>query len=126
MFKDNRKNLNKKKLNIKTLPPPPSQKPISHNINLPQQNLPQQNSILNTLKDGFSFGVGSSIGHRAVNAIFSDKKEENINDKKEVIINSNIEKINDPDFLYKKYIECIKNNQNDNNISECLKILEKN
>jgi len=138
MFRDNRKNLNKKKLNIKNLPPPPSQKPISHNINssqqnLPQQSLPQQNSILNTLKDGFSLGVGSSIGHRAVNAIFSDKKEENINDKKEENIsdkkeeniNSKIEKINDPDFLYKKYIECIENNQNDNNIRECLKILEK-
>jgi hypothetical protein len=121
MFRDNKKNLNRKKLNIKTLPPPPS-----YNINLPQQNLPQQNSILNTLKDGFSFGVGSSIGNRVVNGILSDKKEENINDKKEVIINSKIEKINDPDLLFKKYIDCIENNKKDNDISECLKILEKN
>ena len=104
---------NKKKLNRKTLPPPPSQKSISHDIS--SQN-PQnsQNSILNTIKDGFSFGVGSSIGHRVVNGIFGDKKEENINDKKEVI--------NESDFLFKKYNECIKNND----ISECLKILEKN
>ena len=111
-----------KSLNIKN-PPPPSQKPNLSQQSLPQQSLPQQNTFLNTMKEGFSFGVGSSIGHRVVNGIFSDKKEENINDKKEVIINK-IEKINDPDFLYKKYNECIDNVKSDNDMNECLKILE--
>ena len=91
---------NKKKLNRKTLPPPPSQKPISHDINS-QNSQNSQNSILNTIKDGFSFGVGSSIGHRVVNGIFSDKKEENINDKKEQNISDKKEVIIDPDFLFR-------------------------
>jgi hypothetical protein len=61
------------------------------------------------LKEGFSFGVGSSIGHKLMDGIFNDKKEEkNINNKEEVIENkiffdSNKEVINNSDILFKKY-----------------------
>ena len=90
---------------------------------------PEQNSLLNTMKDGFSFGIGSSMGNMIVNQIF-DKKEINIsntNDKnisEKKIFTDKVEIINNTEILFKKYNECI-DNKKDNDISECLKILEK-
>jgi len=133
-------------------PPPKKTESVKHY---------EQNSLLNTMKDGFSFGIGSSMGHMIVNRIFSDKKEtniSNINDKNisenklftdnndknisvnkvftdnndknisvnKVFTDNNVEIINNTEILFKKYNECIENNKKDNDINECLKILEKN
>lgn len=107
-------------------------KPSPQNIELIKQK-PEQHSLVNTMKDGFSFGIGSSMGHMIVNKIFSDKKETNIsntNDKNisenKVFTDNKVEIINNTEILFKKYNECIENNKKDNDINECLKILEKN
>ena len=107
-------------------PPPPTK-----TESIKQQN--EQHSLFNTMKDGFSFGIGSSIGHMIVNRIFSDKKENNIsnsNDKNvsenKIFTDNKVEIINNTEILFKKYNECIENNKKDNDINECLKILEKN
>jgi hypothetical protein len=133
-------------------PPPPRKtesikhvqhKPLTPPLTPPRKiesiQKPEQNSLLNTMKDGFAFGFGSSIGHKIVNEIFSDKKETNTsnisnisnnNDKNisenKVVFTGNKEEINNVEILFKKYNECIENNKKDNDISECLKILEKN
>lgn len=129
-------------------PPPPrkteSIKHVQHSPPPPPRKIesiqkPDQNSLLNTMKEGFAFGFGSSIGHKIVNEIFSDKKETNVsntsntndaNDKNisenKVFTNNNEEIINSTEILFKRYNECIENTKKDNDISECLKILEKN
>ena len=94
------------KMNSKsyTAPPPlqTQQPPIRTHTPL-QSN---QSSMFDTMKQGFSFGVGSSIAH----SIFGPKnKDENVN-KKEV---SNETKLTS-DKIYEIYNKCLE--KNDNNI----------
>jgi hypothetical protein len=114
----NRRNIPKKKIiplppkKIESIPPPAI-----------ITKKPEGNSFFNTLKEGFSFGVGSSIGHRMVDGIFNNNKdmETNVNKNIETNINKN------SDNLYQKYNECMNNNTKENfDINECIKILESN
>jgi hypothetical protein len=93
---------------------------------------PVQNSLFSAMKEGFSFGIGSSMGRMIVNQIFNDKKEINYshnNDKdiseNKVLPDNKVEIINNTDFFFKKYNECIEDNKKGYDIKECLEILEK-
>ena len=61
--------------NIKTIPPPMN----TFSTHCPQVQIPkllpqkQNNSLLGTLAEGFSFGVGSSVARHVVDSIFSSK-----------------------------------------------------
>ena len=103
-----------------TMPPPPMRTPPlplqtqspSIKPNIPLQSH-QQPSMFDTMKQGFSFGVGSSIAH----SIFGPKnKDENVN-KKEV---SNETKLTS-DKIYEIYNKCLE--KNDKNI-DCNAILQ--
>ena len=90
-------------------PPPPLQSQ-SHPMKptAPLQN--QTPSMFDTIKQGFSFGVGSSIAHNMVNSIFGPKnKDENVNKKE----SSNETKLTS-DKIYEIYNKCLE--KNDNNI----------
>ena len=91
-------------------PPPPLQ---SHQSSPIKPNTPlqiQQPSMLDIIKEGFSFGLGSSIAHNMVNSIFGSKnKDENVI-KKEV---NNETKLSS-DKIYEIYNKCLE--KNDNNI----------
>jgi hypothetical protein len=101
-------------------PPPPLQTqspqirtpmPLQSQSHTPLQSHPP--SMFDTMKQGFSFGVGSSIAH----SIFGPKnKDENVN-KKEV---SNETKLSS-DKIYEIYNKCLE--KNDNNI-DCNVILQ--
>ena len=74
---------------------------------------PSAPSMFDTMKQGFSFGVGSSIAHN----IFGNKnKDESVN-KKETQIEPKLS----ADKIYELYFICL--DKNDNNI-DCGKILE--
>jgi hypothetical protein len=62
--------------NIETTksPPPPKQNNKSNN----------SNNLLNTLKDGFGFGVGSSIAHHSIDALINTNKDKPNEDNKEI------------------------------------------
>jgi hypothetical protein len=89
------------------IPPPPLQSHPSSSMRTqppPLQSHPP--SMFDTIKQGFSFGVGSSIAH----SIFGAKnKDENVN-KKEA---SNETKLTS-DKIYEIYNKCLE--KNDNNI----------
>ena len=90
---------------------PPS--PMKPNTTL--QNQPP--SMLDTIKQGFSFGVGSSIAHNMVNSIFGPKnKDENVIRKEA----SDETKLTS-DKIYEIYNKCLE--KNDNNI-DCNVILQ--
>jgi hypothetical protein len=94
---------------MKTSPPLPLQiHPPPMRTPTPLQSHPP--SMFDTIKQGFSFGVGSSIAHNMVNSIFGPKnKDENVI-KKEV---SNETKLTS-DKIYEIYNKCLE--KNDNNI----------
>ena len=98
---------------MRTSPPPlqsHSQSPM--NPSAPLQSHPP--SIFDTMKQGFSFGVGSSIAH----SIFGPKnKDENVI-KKEV---NNESKLTTTDKIYEIYNKCLE--KNDNNI-DCNVLLQ--
>jgi hypothetical protein len=94
-------------------PPPPLQSHSSSPMNpsAPLQSHPP--SMFDTMKQGFSFGVGSSIAH----SIFGPKnKDENVI-KKEV---TNETKLSS-DKIYEIYNKCLE--KNDNNI-DCNVLLQ--
>lgn len=94
-------------------PPPPLQTQPAPMRTPPQPLQIQPPSMFDTIKQGFSFGVGSSIAH----SIFGPKnKDENVN-KKEV---SNETKLTS-DKIYEIYNKCLE--KNDNNI-DCNVILQ--
>jgi len=101
--------------------PPPTKTPLQNQP--PQMKTPspslqnQPPSMLDSIKQGFSFGVGSSISHNMVNSIFGSKnKDENIN-KKEVSDETKLT----TDKIYEIYNKCLE--KNDNNI-DCTVILQ--
>lgn len=103
------------------IPPPPSQTP------LPQSPLSQsgnivshQPSMIDSMKQGFSFGLGSSVAHNVADSFFKPKD-----------INNNIDSNNNTDSnnksnvttskMYELYNNCLE--ENDININ-CINILE--
>ena len=76
--------------------------------------VPSAPSMFDTMKQGFSFGVGSSIAH---NLFDNRKKDEVFVNKKETQVEPNLS----ADKIYELYFICL--DKNDNNI-DCGKILE--
>lgn len=70
--------------------------------------------MFDTMKQGFSFGVGSSIAH---NLFDNRKKDEVVVNKKETPVETKLS----ADKIYELYAICL--DKNDNNI-DCSKILE--
>lgn len=105
------------KSNYKSYTPFPKQSPPLPIPKTPTVLQNQPPSMVDSIKQGFSFGVGSSIAHNMVNSIFGSKnKDENIN-KKEVSDETKLT----PDKLYEIYNKCLE--ENDNNI-DCTIILQ--
>lgn len=75
--------------------------------------VPQAPSMFDTMKQGFSFGVGSSIAHN----LFGNKNKEEVVNKKETPVEPKLH----ADKIYELYAICL--DKNDNNI-DCSKILE--
>ncbi len=97
------------------IPPPLQIQPPPMRIPTPLQSHPP--SMLDSMKTGFSFGVGSSIAHTMVNSIFGPKnKDENVIKKEP----SNETKLTS-DKIYEIYNKCLE--KNDNNI-DCNEILQ--
>ena len=94
-------------------PPPP--KGNTHN----QSPQPQVPSLFDSMKQGLGFGVGSSIGHKAVDSLFNSphKKDENIS-------NENIEKECNLTVLemYELYNKCLKETEDDNKCNKIIKL----
>ena len=63
-------------------------------------------SMMNTLKEGFSFGVGSAIAHNTINSLFSSKPVSNNCEflKKEINNTTSPELI---EKLKNEYIKCL-------------------
>jgi hypothetical protein len=97
--------VSEKKPNI---PPPLRAHP--HPPSHPQSQPP---SMFDTMKQGFSFGVGSSIAHN----IFTSKNKDETNKKNDI---SNETKLSS-DKIYDLYNKCLE--KNDNNI-DCNVILQ--
>jgi hypothetical protein len=110
---------NNKLLPPAKLPPPPA-KPIFN----PQQQVSQSPSMMDSIKHGFSFGIGSSIAHNMVNKIFNSNDKPST-DKPHIdkpsIDKPSIDK-SSIDKMYELYNKCLE--KNDNNVN-CSDILEK-
>ena len=95
-------------------PPSPSPSP---SLFAPMPIQRSSNSMMDTMKQGFAFGIGSSIAHN----LFDSKpksKDENVN-KNEI---TNEPKLT-TDKMYELYNKCLENN--DRNI-DCTTILQNN
>lgn len=93
-------------------PAPPAKVPAP-SITVPSAQAPLAPSMFDTMKQGFSFGVGSSIAHN----IFGNKNKEEVVNKKETPVEPKLH----ADKIYELYAICL--DKNDNNI-DCRKILE--
>jgi hypothetical protein len=104
--------------NLKNNIPPPSRSPLSQSDSI----VSQQPSMIDSMKQGFSFGLGSSIAHSVVGSIFKSKDTNSNIDT----TNSNID-TNKPNVttskIYELYNKCVE--ENDININ-CNNILEIN
>ena len=99
---------------IKRNIPGPAKAPITApSVPAPSVPVPQGPSMFDTMKQGFSFGVGSSIAHN----IFGNKNKEEVVNKKETQVEPKLH----ADKIYELYAICL--DKNDNNI-DCSKILE--
>jgi hypothetical protein len=117
--------------NSKNNIPPPSRSPSPQNDNI----VSQQPSMIDSMKQGFSFGLGSSIAHSVVGSIFKSKDTNNTNNTNSHIdtTNSHIDTTNShidtnkPNVttskIYELYNKCVE--ENDININ-CNNILEIN
>lgn len=90
---------------IQPLPSPPA-KPIFN----PPQQVSQSPSMMDSIKHGFSFGIGSSIAHKIFNSNDNPSIDKPSIDKPST------------DKMYELYNKCLE--KNDNNIN-CSDILEK-
>jgi hypothetical protein len=93
--------------------PPPAPAPTYTPLQAP--------SMFDTIKQGFSFGVGSSIAHN----IFDSKSKDtytntnaNANANTNANTNTNESKLT-ADKLYELYNKCLDNNINNNNNIDC-------
>ncbi len=110
-------NLSASKQSIPPLHTPPPKQTISPPVYTPPQI--KSPSMLDTMKQGFSFGVGSSIAHNMMNSIFNSKnKDESINTKETMLTN---EPKLTTDKVYELYNKCLE--KKDNTIN-CNIILE--
>lgn len=98
--------------------------PKQYNIRHPPQYHPTTPGLIGSILQGFSFGAGSSMGHRAVDGIFNSAKIYDMNPVAK--IPSSIK--NDDDCLEKLelYQQCMNNNFTQceslyNNYFECTK-----
>ena len=94
-------------------PPPPMPSPVPTIIHAPSSSQPP--SMVDSMKQGFGFGIGSAIAHnlfRTNNNQETPKKSEPINEPK--LTN---------DKIYELYNKCLE--KNDNNI-DCTTILQNN
>ena len=111
-----KKSSKRKEINSKiqrNSPPPPSSSPIS-TPQIPQSMQQSSPSMFDSIKQGFGFGIGSSIANKAVNSIF------NSNDKKDIKADKDYNLIENK--IYDLYNKCLENNNND---IDCNHILEK-
>jgi len=74
--------------------------------------VPQAPSMFDTMKQGFSFGVGSSIAHN----LFGNKNKDEVVNKKETPVEPKLH----ADKIYELYAICLDKNDN----TDCSKILE--
>lgn len=91
---------------------PPATAPVTAHSG-PLGPVPSAPSMFDTMKQGFSFGVGSSIAHN----IFGNKnKDEVVVNKKETQVEPKLH----ADKIYELYFICLDKNDN----TDCSKILE--
>ena len=95
----------------KNIAPPPQKVTDSSNIQLP----PSSPSIFDSIKQGFGFGLGSSLAHKAIDSMTTDKNNSKEMDIKK--INNNL----NPSELYELYNKCLE--ETNRNI-KCNDILE--
>jgi hypothetical protein len=89
------------------IPPPPAGKK-----NLPVKQTPGLGStILGNIFTGMTFGAGSSMGHRAVDAVLGSKNQES----KDSQINNQETTFLPCERLFDMYENCLKNEKNDCN-----------
>ena len=89
-------------------PAPPAKAPIS----APSVTAPSPPSMFDTMKQGFSFGVGSSIAHN----LFGNKNKDEVVNKKETPVEPKLS----AEKIYELYAICLDKNDN----TDCSKILE--
>lgn len=106
--------------NSKSSPPPPAPSPSRSPA--PSPSAPIQSSspsMMDTMKQGFAFGIGNSIAHNLFNSKPNFKnKDENIN-KNEITSEPKLT----TDKMYELYNKCLE--ENDRNI-DCTTILQNN
>jgi len=95
--------------------PRPRPRPIPRPNTIPLPVQMQNHSMFETMKQGFSFGVGSSIANNMTKRIFNSKDKEEDKNKEEVKLTT--------DKMYELYNKCLE--KNDKNI-DCNIILQKN
>jgi len=102
-------------------PPPPSSLPIS-TPQIPQSMQQSSPTMFDSIKQGFGFGIGSSIANKAVNSIFNsnDKKDNTNTDTNTINVDKDYNLIENK--IYDLYNKCLENNNND---IDCNNILEK-
>lgn len=104
------------------VPPKPAIRPPSP-TSTPTPMRSQPPSMMDTIKQGFAFGVGSSIAHNIFDSKPNSKnKDENTNTNKMTNEITNEPKIT-TDKMYELYNKCLE--ENNRNI-DCTIILEKN
>ena len=109
----------------RSVPPhAPRSVPVPALTPLPAPAQTQSNSMFDTMKQGFSFGIGSSIAHRLFDP--SPHRNENIS-KNEVIPKNDVIPNNESKLttekMYELYNKCLE--KNDNKI-DCNIILQQN
>ena len=97
----------------RNIPGPAKAPPAPAPITAPSVTAPSPPSMFDTMKQGFSFGVGSSIAHN----LFDNKNKDEVVNKKETQVEPKLQ----ADKIYELYAICL--DKNDNNI-DCRKILE--
>jgi hypothetical protein len=110
-------NLSGPKQSIPPLHIPPPKQTISSPVYTPLQI--KTPSMLDTVKQGFSFGVGSSIAHNMMNSIFNSKNKDETINTKEIKLTNEPKLTNDK--VYELYNKCLE--KKDNTIN-CNIILE--
>ena len=97
-------------------PAPPAKAPVpsvtAPSVTAHSVPVPQAPSMFDTMKQGFSFGVGSSIAHN----LFGNKNKDEVVNKKETPVEPKLH----ADKIYELYAICLDKNDN----TDCSKILE--
>ena len=78
----------------------PAPAPSTHSAPAPKSTIPAP-SMMDTIKQGFSFGIGSSIAHNMMNSIFRPAPKESMHDLYNKCIEKNDSTINCNVYLEK-------------------------